>query len=248
MPSTPFDSTHQKSLRALIGKVLPDTPAQHLVEALAAGYGYRTHRTFLAAIRAMEAGRRPSPAPDFDADRLIARLHELGEDVGSQDQALRFLLGVMSDGPRSGPLAEPDVPDEALARQCLRAGLAFTQAGQWQDAGAVLSKAMAAAPSGLKGQVAAALEEAVPYSEGAAANLAFVLLSADGVPRDVGRARALFEAVAASGETELHGYAHNWLGHIAAGKFGERRRPAAALSHSSRRPWPGTARRHSMPA
>ena len=117
MSSTPFDSAHQKSLRALIGKVLPEARAQHIAEALAAGYGYPTHRAFGAAIRVVEAGRRPSPAPDFDADRLIARLRELGEDVGSQDQALRFLLGVMSDGPRSGPPAEPDA---ALARRCLR--------------------------------------------------------------------------------------------------------------------------------
>ena len=131
MPSTPFDSAHQKSLRALVGKVLPGARAPHIAEAVAAGYGYgyRTHKAFLAAIRTVEAGR-PSPAPDFDADRLIARLHELGEDVGSQDQALRFLLGVMSDGPRSGPLTEPDVPDEVLARQCLRAGLAFAKTGQ----------------------------------------------------------------------------------------------------------------------
>ena len=90
---------------------------------------------------------------------------------------------------------------------------------------------MAAAPASLKGQVAAALEAAAAHSEAAAANLAFALLSADGVPRDVGRARALFESVAASGAAELHGYAHNWLGHIASGKFGGRRRPAAALSH-----------------
>ena len=90
---------------------------------------------------------------------------------------------------------------------------------------------MAVVPASLKEQVAAALEEAAPYSEGAAANLAFALLSADGVPRDIGRARALFASVAASGETELHGYAHNWLGHIALGKFGGRRKPAAALSH-----------------
>ena len=103
MPSTPFDAAHQKSLRALIGKVLPDVRAQHIAEAVATGYGYRTHKTFLAAVRAVEAGRHPAPAPDFDADRLIARLHGLGENVGSRDQALRFLLGVMSDEPRSGP-------------------------------------------------------------------------------------------------------------------------------------------------
>ncbi len=70
-----------------------------------------------------------------------------------------------------------------------------------------------------------------PHSEAAAANLAFALLSADGVPRDVSRARALFASVAASGETELQGYAHNWLGHIASGKFGGRRSPADALAH-----------------
>ena len=231
MPSTPFDSAHQKSLRALIGKVLPGVRAQHIAEALAAGYGYPTHRAFGAAIRAVEAGRRPSPAPDFDMDRLIARLHELGEDMGSKDQALRFLLGVMADGPRSGPPTEPDAPDEALARRCLRAGLMFIDAGQWRDAGVVLSKAIAAAPASLKGQVVAALEAVAPHSKAAAANLAFALLSADGVPRDVGRARALFASVAASGETELRGYAHNWLGHIAAGKFGGHRTPAAALSH-----------------
>ena len=131
MPSTPFDSTHQKSLRTLIGKVLPEARAQHIAEALAAGYGFPTHKAFGAAVRAVEAGRRPSPAPDFDADQLIARLHELGEDVGNQDQALRFLLGVMSDGPQSGPPTGQDAPDEALARRCLRAGLMFTQAGQW---------------------------------------------------------------------------------------------------------------------
>jgi len=60
--------------------------------------------------------------------------------------------------PRSGPPAEPDVPDEALARQCLRAGLAFAKASYWRDAGAVLSKAMAAAVAGLKGEVVAALK------------------------------------------------------------------------------------------
>jgi len=231
MPSTPFDAAHQKSLRALIGKVLPDARAQHIAEAVAAGYGYRTHKTFLAAIRAVEAGRRPAPAPDFDADRLIARLHGLGEDVGSQDQALRFLLGVMSDGPRSGPPAGHGAPDEALARQCLRAGLAFTQAGQWRDAGAVLGNAMGAAPASLKGQVAAALEMVAPHSEAAAANLAFALLSADGIPRDVGRARALLEPLVTSAEAELRGCVQNWLGHIASGKFGGRSKPAAALSH-----------------
>ena len=185
----------------------------------------------MATIRAVEAGHRPSPAPDFDSDRLIARLHELGDDVGSQDQALRFLLGVMADGPHSGPPTEPDAPDEALARRCLRAGLAFARADRWRDVGVVLSSAMAAVPASLKGQVVAALEAAAPHSDAAAANLAFVLLSADGVPRDVGRTRALFGSVAASSETELHGYAHHWLGHIASGKFGGRRRPGAVLSH-----------------
>jgi len=120
MPSTPFDSAHQKSLRALIGKVLPNARAQHIAEALAAGYGFPTHRAFGAVIRAVEAGRRPSPAPDFDVDRLIVRLHELGENVGSRDQALRFLFGVVSDGPRSGSPAEPDASDEALPRRGTR--------------------------------------------------------------------------------------------------------------------------------
>lgn len=176
MLSIPFDAAHQKDLSALIGKVLPDARAQHIAEAVAAGYGYRTHKTLLAAIRAVGAGRS-APVPDFDADRLTGRLHEMGEDMGNQDQALRFLFGVMSDGPRSGPPAEPDAPDEAMARQCLRAGLAFAKAGQWRDASAVLSKAMAAAPASLKGQVVAALEAVAPHSDAAAANLAFALPS-----------------------------------------------------------------------
>lgn len=67
--------------------------------------GFSTHKAFGAAIRSVEAGRRAAPAPDFDADQLIARLHELGEDMGSRDQALRLFLGVTSDGPRSGPPA-----------------------------------------------------------------------------------------------------------------------------------------------
>ena len=247
MPTTPFDTAHQKSFRALIGKVLPDARAQHIAEALAAGYGFSTHR----ASGRRSAPWRPgaaSPAPDFDADRLIGRLHELGEDVGGQDQALRFLLGVMADGPRSGLPAEPDAPDEALARQCLCAGLVFAKAGQWRDAGAALSKAMAATPASLKGQVVAALEAAAPHTDAAAANLAFALLFADGVPRDVGRARALFASVAASGETELHGYAHNWLGHIASGKFGGHRRPLRPCPIPNRPPGPGTARPRSTPA
>ncbi len=156
------------------------------------------------APRAGEAARRPAPAPDFDADRLIARLHELGEDVDSRDQTLPCLLGVMSDGSQSGPPTEQNAPDGALARRCLRAGLAFARAGRWRDVGVVLSSAMAAAPASLKRQVVAALEAAAPHSNAAAANLAFALLSAAGVPRDVGRARALLEAVAASG-TMLQG-------------------------------------------
>ena len=137
MSSTPFNSAHQKNLRALVGKVLPGARAQHIAEALAAGYGFPTHKAFGAAVRAVEARRRPFPAPDFDADRLIARLHELGEDVGGRGQALRLLLGVMSDGPRSGPLAEPDAPERGPGATVS----AFTKASQWREAGAVLSKA-----------------------------------------------------------------------------------------------------------
>lgn len=88
-----------------------------------------------------------------------------------------------------------------------------------------------AAPAGLKGQVAAALEAVAPHSEAAAANLAFALLSADGVPRDVARARALLEPLVTPSKAGLRGYVHNWLGHIASGKFGGRSKPAAALPH-----------------
>lgn len=103
-PSTSADSAYQKSLRALIGKVLPDARAPHIAEAVAASYGYRTHKAFGAAIRAVEAGRS-APAPDFDADRLTDRLHELGEDVRGQDQALRFPTGSWRTA--RGPALQP---------------------------------------------------------------------------------------------------------------------------------------------
>ena len=230
MPGTPFDTAHQETLRALVGKVLPEADAQHIAEAVAAGYGYRGHAAFLAAVRAVEAGG-PSPAPDFDADRLIERLQALGEEIGRQDQALRFLLGAMADGPHSGPPHRQAVPEEVLARQCLQAGLLFSQAGRWTEAGNMLGNAMDAAPESLKGEVAAALEAAVPHSEVAAANMALALLSADGVPRDAERAQALLAPLVRSEVPALRAHAHNWLAHIAAGDFGGRGTPAAALSH-----------------
>ena len=106
------------SLRELIGKVLPDAGAQHIAEAVAAGYGYRTQRAFVKAIRAVEAGD-PATVHDFDTGRLIDRLQALGEAVGKQEEALRFLLTLMADGPRSGPPPEQDAPDEAEARRSL---------------------------------------------------------------------------------------------------------------------------------
>lgn len=30
MPGTPFDTAHQETLRALVGKVLPEADAQHI--------------------------------------------------------------------------------------------------------------------------------------------------------------------------------------------------------------------------
>jgi len=228
MSSTPFDADHQDSMRALIGKVLPGADAQHIAEAVAAGYG--THAAFLAAIRAVEAGG-PAPAPDFDPDRLVARLQELGEAIGRQDEALRFLLGAMADGPRSGPPPKQEVLDEARARQCLRAGLLFSQAGCWPDAGSVLGDAMSAAPDSLKAEIVAAMEVVAAHSEVAAANLALALLSAGGVPRDVGRAQALLEPLVRSDTMELRAHAHNWLAHIAAGKFGGDDTPEVALFH-----------------
>ena len=90
---------------------------------------------------------------------------------------------------------------------------------------------MSAAPAELKGVVAAALEQAAPHAEIAAANLALALLSADGVPRDVGRAASLLDPLTAAREPELRAYAHNWLGHIASGRLGGLPDPAAALSH-----------------
>ena len=167
----------------------------------------------------------------LDPDRLVDRLQELGEVIGRRDEALRFLLGVMADGPQSGPPPEQTVPDEALARQCLQAGLLFSQAGQWTEAGSMLGNAMSAAPAGLKGEVAAALDAAAPHSEVAAANLAMALLLGDGLPRDVGRARALLAPLVRSDVVELRAHAHNWLAHIAAGDFGGRSMPAAALFH-----------------
>ncbi len=230
MSSTPFDASHQGSMRALIGKVLPGADARHIAEAVAAGYGYGAHAAFLAAIRAVEAGG-PAPAADFDPDRVVDRLYDLGEAIGRQDQALRFLLGAMADGPRSGPPPKQEAPDEAHARQCLRAGLVFSQAGRWANAGAALGDAMSAAPDSLKAEIVAALDVAAAHSEAAAANLALALLSADGVPRDVGRAQALLEALVRSDTMEMRAHAHNWLAHIAAGKFGGDSTPEVALLH-----------------
>ena len=230
MPSTPFDAAHQDNLRMLIGKVLPRAGTQPIAEAVAVGYGFATHEAFREAIRAVEAGR-PAPAHDFDPDRLIGRLHALGEPVGEQDEALRFLLGVMADGPRHGPPPERDAPDGPLAQQRLRTGRLYMQVGLWEHAGSILGMAMSAAPAELKGEVAAALEQAAPHAEIAAANLALALLSADGVPRDVGRAASLLDPLTASRKPELRAYAHNWLGHIASGRLGGLPDPAAALSH-----------------
>lgn len=56
MPSTLFDADHQENLCELIVKVLLDAGAQHIAEAVATGYGYRTYRVFMKAIRAVEAG------------------------------------------------------------------------------------------------------------------------------------------------------------------------------------------------
>ena len=230
MPSTPFDSAHQDSLRMLIGKVLPGAGTHLIAEAVAAGYGFATHEAFVEAIRAVEAGR-PAPAHDFDADRLIGRLHALGEPVGEQDEALRFLLAAMADGPRHGPPPEREAPDGPLAQQRLRTGRLYMQVGLWEHAGSILGTAMSVAPAELKGEVAAALEQAAPHAEIAAANLALALLSADGVPRDVGRAASLLDPLTAAQEPELRAYAHNWLGHIASGRLGGLPDPAAALFH-----------------
>ncbi len=230
MPSTPFDTAHQDNLRMLIGKVLPGAGAQPIAEAVAAGYGFPTHEAFGEAIHAVEAGR-PAPAHDFDADRLIGRLHALGEPVGKQDEALRFLLGVMADGPRHGLPPEQEAPDGLLAQQRLHTGRLYMQVDLWEYAGLILGTAMSVAPAELKGEVAAALEQAAPHAEIAAANLALALLSADGVPRDVDRAASLLDPLTASRKPELRGYAHNWLGHIASGRLGGLPDPTAALSH-----------------
>ncbi len=157
MPSTPFDTVHQDRLRTLIGKVLPDAGAQSIAEAVAAGYGYRTHDALLEAVHAVEAGH-PAPVHDFDADRLIDRLQTSGERVGAQDEALRFLLRVMMDGPRSGPPPTQAAPDETLARHYLRIGRLYIEVGLWEDAGSLLGTAMGIAPADLKAEIAPALE------------------------------------------------------------------------------------------
>ena len=230
MPSTPFDAAHQDSLRMLIGKVLPGAGAQPIAEAVAAGYGFATHEAFGEAIRAVEAGQ-PAPAHDFDADRLIGRLHALGEPVGEQDEALRFLLAAMADGPRHGPPPEREAPNGPLAQQRLRTGHLYMQVGLWEHAGSILGTAMSVAPAELKGEVAAVLEQAAPHAETAAANLAMALLSADGVTCDAARAASLLHPLTASQEPDLREDAHNWLAHIASGRLGGSPDPAAALSH-----------------
>jgi len=230
MPSTPFDTAHQDSLRTLIGKVLPDAGVQPIAEAVAAGYGCRTHDALLEAVRAVEAGG-PVPVHDFDADQLIARLQELGERVGAQDEALRFLLRVMVDGPRSGAPPKQTASDETLARHYLRTGRLYIEVGLWEDAGSLLGIAMSVAPINLKAEVATALERAAPHAETAATNLALALLFADGLARDVPRAGALLEPLTRAQSREVRGIAHNWLGHIASGRLGRSPDPAAALPH-----------------
>jgi len=232
MPSTPFDAGHQQTLRELIGRVLPAAEAQHIAEAVAAGYGYgyRTHRAFVKAIRTVEAGG-PALVHDFDAGRLIGRLQGLGETVGEQEEALRFLLTFMADGPRSGPPPEQDAPDEAEARRFLRKARLSMEVGLWQDAGTILGTAMGAAPASLKGEVAAAMEQAAPHAEIAATNFALALIFAHGVPRDLIRAGALLERLTQAHEPEVRGHAHNWLGHIASGRLGGFPAPAVAVAH-----------------
>ena len=230
MPSTPFDTVHQDRLRTLIGKVLPDAGAQSIAEAVAAGYGYRTHDALLEAVHAVEAGH-PAPVHDFDADRLIDRLQTSGERVGAQDEALRFLLRVMMDGPRSGPPPTQAAPDETLARHYLRTGRLYIEVGLWEDAGSLLGTAMGVAPANLKAEIAAALERAAPHAETAATNLALALLFADGLARDVPRAGTLLQPLTQAQSREVRGIAHNWLGHIASGRLGGSPAPPAALPH-----------------
>jgi len=230
MPSTAFDNGHQESLRELIGKVLPDAGAQHIAEAVAAGYGYRTHRAFMKAIRAIEAGD-PAPVHDFDPGRLIDRLQALGEAVGKQEEALRFLLTVMADGLWSGPPPEQEALDEAEAPRSLRTARLYMEAGLWQDAGTIFGTAMGVASASLKGEVAAALEQAAPHAKIAATNFALALIFAHGLPRDLVRAGALLERLTQAQDPEVRGYAHNWLGHIASGRLGGLPAPAVAVAH-----------------
>lgn len=218
MPSTPFDAGHQQSLRELIGKVWSDAESQHIAEAVAFGYGYCTQRAFVKVIRAVEAGG-PAPVHDFDTGRLIDRLQALGGAVGKQEEALRFLLTLMADGPRTGPPPEQDAPDEAEAQRSLRTARLYMEIGLWQDAGTILGTPMGAAPASLKGEVAAALERAAPHAEIAATNFALALIFAHGVPRDLVRAGALLERLTQAQDPEVRGYAHNWLGHIASARL-----------------------------
>ena len=248
MPSTPFDAAHQDSLRMLIGKVLPGAGAHLIAEAVAAGYGFATHEAFGEAIRAVEAGQ-PAPAHDFDAERLIGRLHALGEPVGEQDEALRFLLGVMADGPRHGPPPEREAPDGPLAQQRLRTGRLYMRVGLWEHAGSILGTAMSVAPAELKGEVAAALEQAAPHAETAAANLAMALLSADGVTCDAAQAASLLAPPSPRrmspicARTRTTGLGTSPRDGWAACPTPRRRCPT-----SSRQPGSGTARRRSTPA
>lgn len=214
----------------IIGKVLPDADTQHIAEAVAAGYGYRTHRAFMKAIRAVKAGG-PVRVHDFDTGRLIDRSQALGEAVGKQEEALRFLLTVMADSPRSGPPPEQDAPDEAEARRYLRTARLYMGVGLWHDAGTIFGTALGVAPASLKGEVAAALEQAAPHAEIAATNFALALIFAHGVARDLVRAGVLLERLTRGQNLEVCGYAYNWLGHIASGRLGGSPAPAVAVAH-----------------
>jgi TPR repeat protein len=220
----------QKRLRQAVGRLVPDLKAGHIAEAIAAGYGFKTHAALLAALDAGKAF-----AATFDGDRFTRRLAELGAaDV--PPVLVSFICGIaeaelMPRGHvrRPEPAADCERVEHAvrLAKSALDLGVPALVAG-------LVGGALPYADAAQKRLLLTLLEQAAPASPGAAVNLAIALLNGDGVPAEPIRAESLFRQVLAATDDaseSTHVHAHNWLGHIERGAFGKRPDPDASVAH-----------------
>lgn len=122
------------------------------------------------------------------------------------------------------------------------------QSGLWQHADSILSTAMSVALAELKGEVAAAPAQAAPHAQIAAANLARALLSADGMPRDIGRAASLLDPSPRRGSLSCAGMPTTGSGTSPRDGWAARPTPRRRCPTSRRQPGSGTARRRSTMA